>query len=280
MVTPTGLQLRGVLLAPGDRPAIIVPITGRDEVTILIQADEVAASAADMAEWRADYFLADGTRQGDVSAMMTHLRRHLHDKPLLFTVRTSEEGGLISPTSETYLSLLATGLASGVVDLVDIQSHQPGARQAVEMAHAAGVPVLASWHDVTGTPDTDTMRAVLVDHRALGADAAKIAVLARRPGDAERLMVLARQASRDLGIPLIAVAMGELGRPTRLLGRQFGSCATFASLESSSSAPGQLPVEAVAAALDAQVSAAQASPGSSSTESAPTAQPPGAQDPS
>lgn len=252
MVMSTGLRLRDVLLAPGRRPAIIVPITGGNTAAILAQADEVASSAADMAEWRADYFLAGDAEPKELPALLTQLRRHLGNKPLLFTVRTSEEGGLINPTPDVYLSLATAGLASGALDLLDIQSHQPRARQAIEAAHGVRVPVLASWHDVTGTPDTDTMWAVLSEHRALGADAAKIAVLARYPGDAERLMALAAQAHRELGIPLIAVAMGELGRPTRLLGRQFGSCATFASLGFSGSAPGQLPVEVVAAALDAE----------------------------
>lgn len=43
--------------------------------------------------------------------------------------------------------------------------------------------------------------------------------------------------------------MGRLGLASRLCGRDFGSCASFAALDEHGSAPGQLPLDDLAQAL-------------------------------
>ena len=52
-----------------------------------------------------------------------------------------------------------------------------------------------------------------------------------------------------MGVPVIGISMGELGRATRLIGGDFGSAATFAAL-AGASAPGQLSAAQVGAVLD------------------------------
>ncbi|MBQ1490592.1 MAG: type I 3-dehydroquinate dehydratase, partial [Blautia sp.] len=42
-------------------------------------------------------------------------------------------------------------------------------------------------------------------------------------------------------VPIIAMAMGEMGQESRIYGERYGSCLTFGTV-GASSAPGQLPV--------------------------------------
>ena len=56
------------------------------------------------------------------------------------------------------------------------------------------------------------------------------------------------QASRTLAIPVVSMAMGGLGAVSRVCGASFGSALTFA-VGQSASAPGQMPIEDLSAAL-------------------------------
>ena len=80
------------------------------------------------------------------------------------------------------------------------------------------------------------------------ADIAKIAVMPETPDDVSVLCCAAQTADRLLSIPHIAISMGPLGTKTRTECERFGSCLTFASA-GSASAPGQISVDAVRAAL-------------------------------
>jgi 3-dehydroquinate dehydratase I len=66
--------------------------------------------------------------------------------------------------------------------------------------------------------------------------------------DVLTLLTATLQASRQLEIPVVSMAMGPLGAITRLCGWAFGSAMTFGVGESSS-APGQMPIEDLVAGL-------------------------------
>ena len=69
-----------------------------------------------------------------------------------------------------------------------------------------------------------------------------------RPGDVLVLLQATLEASQRVGIPLITMSMGGVGAMTRLCGWLYGSALTFA-VGKSSSAPGQIPIEDLRAAL-------------------------------
>ena len=87
-----------------------------------------------------------------------------------------------------------------------------------------------------------------VKEQALGADIAKVAVMPRAMDDVLTLLQATLQASRTLEIPVVSMAMGGLGTLTRVCGWAFGSAMTFA-VGDGISAPGQMPIEDVEAAL-------------------------------
>jgi 3-dehydroquinate dehydratase/shikimate dehydrogenase len=69
-----------------------------------------------------------------------------------------------------------------------------------------------------------------------GANAIKIAAMARSVGDSARILRLA-QRSRDV----VAIAMGDMGLPARVLALQKGSALAYAPV-ASATAPGQIPL--------------------------------------
>jgi 3-dehydroquinate dehydratase-1 len=84
---------------------------------------------------------------------------------------------------------------------------------------------------------------------ALGADVAKIAVMPQRAEDVLALLDATLRAARELPIPVAGMSMGGLGAASRLCGGVFGSALTFA-VAGAPSAPGQMPVGEVRAALE------------------------------
>ena len=82
----------------------------------------------------------------------------------------------------------------------------------------------------------------------LDADVAKVAVMPQKLEDVLTLMQATLAASRELRIPVISMSMGAWGALSRLFGGVFGSALTFA-VGAASSAPGQVPIEDVRAAL-------------------------------
>jgi len=93
--------------------------------------------------------------------------------------------------------------------------------------------VLLSMHDFLRTPAFPTK--FTLPARG-GANAIKAAAMARNLSDAARMLRLARN-SRDV----VAVAMGEIGLPARVLSLREGSALAYAPV-GSATAPGQIPL--------------------------------------
>jgi 3-dehydroquinate dehydratase-1 len=106
------------------------------------------------------------------------------------------------------------------------------------------VGLIASFHDFQRTPSADEIFARLEAAGRAGADVAKAAVMAESPEDVLTLLSATVRGRRELGLPLITMSMGPYGSLTRLFGWAFGSAVSFA-VGAASSAPGQLPIEAL-----------------------------------
>jgi 3-dehydroquinate dehydratase/shikimate dehydrogenase len=101
--------------------------------------------------------------------------------------------------------------------------------------HGYAVPqkVLLSMHDFRKTP---SFPGKLVVPASGGANAFKAAAMARSIGDSARILRLARN-SRDV----VAVAMGGIGLPARVLALREGSALAYAPV-AAATAPGQIPL--------------------------------------
>jgi 3-dehydroquinate dehydratase I len=243
----TVVEVRGVAIGQGI-PKIIVSLTGASPDELETQLAALADHPIDLVEWRVDRF----ARHESVAAVLGMLRRIdelLGRHPLLLTVRTASEGGDAALDEAAYTALIDAALDSGDVDIIDVEYRRSDAAQLIASAHDRGVPVIASSHDFAGTPSTEELLARGLAMQELGADILKLAVMPHSTADVLTLLDATRQLRERSIRPLITMAMGPLGAVTRIAGGEFGSAATFGRL-GAESAPGQLPVDGLRAALE------------------------------
>ncbi len=185
------------------------------------RALEVAAVAApfcDLIEFR-----LDALSDPDPARLAAHSTR-----PAIFTCRRPADGGAYRGTEEERRDLLSRAACSGA-GWVDVEEDRFAAFGALGPARR-----LVSHHDLTGTPDLPALADRL---RAAGADAEKIAVTARSPGDVVRLLRLLAYRG---GSTLAAHSMGPAGLPGRLLGPLFGTAFLYGAARlGAEGAPGQ-----------------------------------------
>ncbi|UYG16416.1 type I 3-dehydroquinate dehydratase [Brachybacterium huguangmaarense] len=262
-MTAGSLTVRGVEIGAG-RPAIIVPLTSAGPDELLDDAAALAGRPVDLVEWRIDRFATDVTDLGAYRAAVLDGARRVRSvldaaapegpgMPLLLTLRTAAEGGARALADDDYRDLLAALCAARVADLIDVEAFRDehAVRTIVSAAHAAGVLVVASNHDFEATPEEEEIVARLRRMQELGADIAKLAAMPRDPADVLTLLRATwTMHSRHATGPVITMSMGPLGAVSRVSGATFGSAATFGTV-GAASAPGQIDVDALAAALDA-----------------------------
>lgn len=247
---PRPIVLRGRPLADGRLPAICAPLVARTHADLADEAAAVAAKQPDLLEWRVDFFQSIADTQAVIAAGQA-VREAAGDIPILFTRRCDREGG--QPTGLTdaqVVALYEAMAASRTVDLLDFEMSNAEADVAQVRAIAGqhGLPLVLSFHDFNRTPTTQELQARFAQAQQLGADVAKVAVMPHSMHDVQRLLAVTLDASETLSIPVITMAMGGLGAVTRLCGGVFGSALTFA-VGAAASAPGQVPIEDVRAAV-------------------------------
>lgn len=234
------ISLKGINIGEMP-PKICVPLVGDTLGGLLNEANLALHSSIDLVEWRADHFngLLDPQKlDGAFSAL-----KSVPDKPLLFTVRTADEGGNLKITRELYFELLQKVIRDFKPDLIDIELScgEKYCRELVAAAKSNCVTTVLSSHNFKLTPARDDMLDILNAAVNFGGDIAKIAVMPRSSADVLELLAVSENFSRfNPDTPVIAIAMGELGKISRVTGGFFGSAVTFASLEQES-APGQIP---------------------------------------
>jgi 3-dehydroquinate dehydratase-1 len=247
---PRAINLGGQPLAGGRLPAVCAPLVARTRAALVAEAAAVAALQPDLLEWRIDFFagIADTV---EALAAAADLRAAAAGIPILLTRRAQREGGQPIALSEPQVLALYEALAaSGRVDALDYEmGHDPGhVVQARALARRHGLPLVLSFHDFQATPPDAELDARFARAQELGADVAKVAVMPQSMADVHRLLGATLRASGSLAIPVVSMAMGGLGAVTRLCGGVFGSALTFA-VGSASSAPGQVPIADVRAAV-------------------------------
>ncbi len=237
-------------LGGGRFPALCTPLVGRTHAQVLTELALVLPKQPDLLEWRVDFFAAiDDTAA--VLALAAAIRAAAGDIPVLFTRRSTREGGEPIPLSEDQVvALLAKVCASGSVDMVDFEMNSEPAHiaQVRATAHAHAVQLLLSFHNFQSTPTQEVLCQHFARAQALGADIAKIAVMPQRMEDVLAVLAATLESSQKLDIPLASMSMGGYGALTRLVGGLFGSAMSFA-VGAAASAPGQVAIEDMNAVL-------------------------------
>lgn len=236
------VKVKNVVLGDGI-PKICVPIVAKTKVEIIEEAKSFSDISVDVVEWRVDWFEGvDDLEQ--VKDVLKDLVPALNQIPLLFTFRTSKEGGERAIESEKYAMLNKAVAATGLVDLIDVEAFTGDeiVKDIIESAHAKGVKVVASNHDFDKTPSKDDIIYRLRKMQDLGADIPKIAVMPNSKLDVlELIEATVIMSEKYADRPIITMSMAGMGVISRLTGEIFGSALTFGAAKKAS-APGQIAV--------------------------------------
>ena len=156
------------------------------------------------------------------------------DVPLIATCRLSEE----SQAPE----ILERAIKAGA-KYVDLEMEAPAAvgRRIREACREYGTVLIRSYHNFENTPSREVLLSILERARTFGGEVVKIVTTAVSEADNEVVASLYKEA--DPGT-LVAFAMGEAGRPSRLNALKLGAPFTYACLSpEEAAAPGQWTVE-------------------------------------
>lgn len=231
-------------------PKICVANVGTTKEQILAFAADFKTQHMDLMEWRVDWF--EGVNDfSQVEDVLNALAEVLGDTPILFTFRTSKEGGNAAISDEDYAELNIRAARTGLVDLVDVEifTGDEIVREIIDGVHEAGAKVIASNHDFDKTPAKSDIIYRLRKMKDMGADIPKIAVMPQSRRDVLTLLSATEEAKTDyIDGPIITMSMAGTGAVSRLAGEVFGSDLTFGS-GGKSSAPGQIPTADLYTAL-------------------------------
>jgi 3-dehydroquinate dehydratase-1 len=237
------VAVRGVVIG-GPRPLICLPLVGESKEQVLREAEGLVALRPDLLEWRVDACeLVENI--GECLALLRELRQSIGEIPLIFTCRIALEGGLKKLTQEKRLELFTAAIASGNVDLVDIElcNEEKFVKVIQERAKTDNVKVILSYHNFKETPSEPFIYSKLVEAQTAGADIAKLAVMPETYGDVLTLLSATNKARNErVRVPMVTMSMGPEGAVSRLAGGLFGSDITFA-IGLQASAPGQIPIQ-------------------------------------
>lgn len=197
-----------------------------------------AAQAADMIELRLDCL-----EKNELDSIARLLPEHLNQfgVPVIITLRSEDQGGRASSEFQARQRFWASLEKIPDNCLIDLELDL-AQRLATEKLDG-GLPtdwssVICSHHDFAGVPANLEMI-----YERMAATLARILKIAVQADDATDCLPIFRMLDRaqNEGRELIAIAMGQAGIATRILGPSRGSYLTYASLlDQSATAPGQL----------------------------------------
>ncbi|MCS7045867.1 MAG: shikimate dehydrogenase [Gemmataceae bacterium] len=203
--------------------SVICAVIGRTRHKMVqLEIHEAAKRGAKLIELRLDFL-----------AKAPDFKRLLADRPcpLIATFRRPADGGRFAGSEEERQMLIRQAIVAGF-DWVDLETDI-----ADRIPRFGKVKRIISYHNLHETPSN------LEDlHRHMcqqDADVVKIAVTACQPSDSLRVLKLLKDPPK----PTVAIAMGDLGVCTRILGAKYGAPFTYGAFNKERSfAPGLLSV--------------------------------------
>ncbi len=244
------VQVRNIEIGTG-RPKLCTSIIGRTQEEIIREAKNLRSLPIDIIEWRADWY-ESLHNQNMLTETVRFLRSTIGDKVLLFTIRTSLEGGEADITTEAYARINQSMIHTGEIDMVDVELFRGDEviEGIIQDAKEMDVKVVASNHDFQKTPNKEELINRLLAMQNAGADIAKIAVMPQCPRDVLVLLdATCEMQEHHTRTPIVTMSMSGMGSISRMAGEVFGSAITFGAGREAS-APGQISVQKLDQVLD------------------------------
>ena len=207
---------------PSSFPRICIALGFPDVNKLLDQARREVEAGETFFEFRLDHLTSP--EQG-IAAIRKFLAAH-PECYILATCRRHQNHGKFNGSVEEQFRILraAVDVGARAVD-VEIESAE---NVLASLDNFRGqTKLIISYHNYEGTPSPET---VLRRMLRIPADAYKIVTTAKKPSDSQRVLALTKSHPRT---PLIVLAMGETGFPTRVLSTAWGGLFTYAAPNSS-----------------------------------------------
>ncbi len=153
------------------------------------------------------------------------IRQFLADHPdcsILATCRRHQNHGKFTGSIDQQLVILKASIDAGA-QAIDIEIESAENCAAKLEAFRSRAQLILSYHNFDGTPSLEN---VIRRMTKIPADAYKLVTTARKPSDNYRVLSLAKTHSK---VPLVVLAMGETGFPTRVLSTASGGVFTYAA---------------------------------------------------
>lgn len=185
---------------------------------LLEQAEKEVAAGERFLEFRLDYLTRP---EAGVKAVSAFLAKH-PDVSLLVTCRRHQNHGKYNGVIEDQMKILDAAIDAGAHAIdVEIETAEKTSARLEHMR--AKAHLIVSWHNYEGTPPLEpVLRRMMV----VPADAYKLVTTAKKPSDAAKVLALQKAHPK---VPMILLAMGEVGFATRVLCNAQGSIYTYAS---------------------------------------------------
>ena len=208
---------------------IVVPImpTSLEEA----QALELSRfEGADIIEWRADFL-----DKHSILTVAPAIFEKFAGFEIVFTIRTTREGGKIELTDGEYVTLIKDVAAIYSPDYIDFEyfSYKDVFDQMLDFPN-----LVLSYHNFQETPEN--LMEILSELTSLNPKVVKIAVMANTEQDVLDLMNFTRGfKTLNPEQEYVTISMGKVGKVSRITSDVTGSSWSFASLDEAS-APGQI----------------------------------------
>jgi 3-dehydroquinate dehydratase/shikimate dehydrogenase len=211
-------------------PRICIALGFADPEALLEHARAEYEQGERFLEFRLDYLPSPG--QG-IAAIRRFLARQ-PDCAILATCRRHQNHGRFNGSIDEQLRVLEAAIEAGA-KAVDVEIES--AENCIPRLEAlrSRTYLLVSYHNYGGTPATDAIVRRMI---RVPADGYKIVTTAKKPSDNYKVLQLARNFPKT---PLVLLAMGEIGFPTRVLSPLMGGVYTYAAPNSAEgTASGQI----------------------------------------
>ena len=199
-------------------PEICIALGFPTVESLLAHAEKEVEHGEKFLEFRLDYLAkpAEG-----VEAIRAFLNAH-PECTILATCRRHQNHGRFNGSIEEEVRVLSAAVEAGA-RAVDVEVETAENASVLLEALRAKAFLLISYHNFSGTPP---MEPVWRRVTRIAADGYKLVTTCKKPSDCSKVLGLARSHPRS---PLVMLAMGEMGFPTRVLCTVFGGLYTYAA---------------------------------------------------
>ncbi|MGO4883577.1 MAG: shikimate dehydrogenase [Bryobacteraceae bacterium] len=199
-------------------PRICIALGFPDLEKLLEHARREAEAGETFLEFRLDYLEHPERGAQAISGFLEHNPECI----VLATCRRHQNHGKFNGSIEEELRVLDEAVSAGA-QAVDVEIESAEMAAAKLGLFRGRARLIVSYHNYEATPQLDTL---LNRMTRIPADGYKVVTTARKPSDYGRVLTLARSHPRT---PMIVLAMGELGFPSRVLSTAFGGMYTYAA---------------------------------------------------